>query len=183
MFKINDVVFWARYERKERWIKCPECMGKKFLTVIMGDDSQVTIDCVGCVGGQYEGPRGVIVTYDYEGYVTKTKIDGMEIGQEKTKYKSSICSGEGYSSYYTLETEDIFLTEAEAIARTVELTAQADIKESKRLTQKHDRNRTWAWNAHYHRDRLRQANKDLIYHTAQLERAKYHVKDEKVKPQ
>ena len=181
MFKINDEVFWARYERKQRYIKCPECFGKRFLTVIMGDESRVTIDCVGCTQQPYEGPSGSIVTYDFEALVIKTKIEGMEIRPDKTEYRSYCDSG--HSSYYTLKDEDIFYTEVEAIARAKVLKDEADKEEAKRLLQKHDRNRTWAWNAHYHRDCIRQANKDLIYHTAKLEVAKSLGKEkvEKIK--
>ena len=179
MFKINDEVYHAQYDRKQRYIVCPDCMGKRFLTVIMGDDSRVTIDCVGCTRGAYEGPHGNIETWDYEATVTKRKITGMEVNLQKTEYKSHIFCDENGSSYFTLKSEDMFSTEAEATVRAKELKAEAEKEEAKRLTQKHDRNRSWAWNASYHRKGVRDAERNLAHHTAQLTRASVHVKEDK----
>lgn len=180
MFKINDEVYHAQYERKQRFIVCPDCMGKKFLTVIMGDGSTVTIDCVNCTRGAYEGPHGNIETWDYEATVTKRKITGMEVTPQKTEYKSYILCDDGGSSYYTLKNDDIFATEAEAVIRANELKAEAEKDEAKRLLQKYDHNRTWAWNASYHRKGIKDAERNLIYHTAQLERAEIHVKEKEL---
>ena len=179
MYKINDEVYHAQYERKRRLIPCPDCMGKKFLTVIMGDGSHVTIDCAGCTRGAYEGPHGNIETWDYEATVTKRKITGMEVTPQKIEYKSHISWGEDGSSYLTLKDEDIFDTEAGAIARANELKAVAEKEEAIRLMQKHDRNRSWAWNASYHRKGVKDAERNLAYHAAQLDRAKVHVKEDK----
>ena len=181
MYKINEEIYHAQYERKQRFIVCPDCMGKRFLTVIMGDDSKVTIDCVGCTRGAYEGPHGNIETWDFEPTVTKRKITGMEVTPQKTEYKSHIFCDECGSSWHSLKNEDIFTTEAEAIIRANELKEEAGKEEVKRLSQKHDRNRTWAWNAHYHKDCIRRANKDLIYHTGKLDSAKAHMDVDKKK--
>ncbi len=177
MFKMDDEIYHAQYERKRRLIPCPDCMGKRFLTVIMGDDSKVTIDCVGCTRGAYDGPHGNIETWGYEATVTKRKITGMEVTPQKTEYKSHIFCDEGGSSYYTLKDDDIFHTEAEAIIRANELKAEAEKEEAKRLMQKHDHNRSWAWNATYHRSCLKRAEKDMAYHSAKLSVAKIKAKE------
>lgn len=181
MFKIGDVVFWACNEMKKRYVKCPECFGKKYLTVIMGDDSQVTVDCVACGGGVHNGSSGVIETYDYEICVVKKIITGMEVSPVKTEYKSHTHCDTVCSSWVTLKEEDIFLTEPEAVARASILKSIQEKEEAERLTQKQDHRRTWSWNAHYHRDCIRRANKDLAYHTAKLEVAKTHVKEDVTK--
>ena len=39
--------------------------------------------------------------------------------------------------------------------------------------------KTWAWNVHYHRKEIREAQKRIEYHTSKLNVAKLHVKAEK----
>ena len=64
MFKIGDKVFQANYGRHERWIVCPDCLGTKHVKVILGDGTEVQIECGGCDPGGYEPSLGRIWQYD-----------------------------------------------------------------------------------------------------------------------
>lgn len=173
-FKIGDEIWVAKYNAVERWIKCPDCLGKRYLTVILGDDSQVTIDCAGCAAG-YEPPRGVIKTYDYEATTIHTTVTSVESelkeGVEVSRY--------GYFECYRVDDENVFATQEEAQARADRYANEAKASEEARLLRKEKDTRSWAWNAHYHRKCIKQAEKDLAYHTAKLNAALPHVKAEK----
>lgn len=173
-FKIGDQVWVAKNRGIERWITCPDCFGKRYLTVTLGDDSQVTIDCAGCARG-YEPPRGVISTHDYEATVLNVELTSVESelkeGVEVERY--------GHSGCYREDGENVFATEAEAMVRADVFAKERKAEEEARLLRKEKETRTWAWNAHYHRSRIKDANKELVYHTAKLNAALQHVKAEK----
>ena len=169
--KIGTEVFVARWGYKEESEPCPECLGKRFLTVILGDDSRVTIDCAGCAAG-YEPPRGVVKsTKRYPEVLTGT-ITGMEIKHGQLKYRTD--------SSYSVESVNIFLNREDAMRRAEEIA----IEETKSaheylIVQKQNRNRTWAWNVHYYREKIRDAEKDIKLYTEKLAVALPKVREEK----
>ena len=63
----------------------------------------------------------------------------------------------------------------------LELAKEHNQEELAKIYRKEKNNHTWSWNAHYHRDCIRRAEKDLIYHKAKLEVAKVKTKEEKRK--
>src|ERR1035437_9038583 len=77
-YAIGQELFWAKLETVEMHIQCPDCFGKRFLTVILGDDSKVTIECSGCRSG-YDQPRGYVSVHQYRHFVVTGKITGIEI--------------------------------------------------------------------------------------------------------
>lgn len=175
-YNIGDKVWLASVNYTDKWITCPDCFGRKFLTVIMGDDSRVTIDCAGCSRG-YEPSRGVIHTYAHLPKVSEMIITGMisEIknGAEHTEYRSDC---------YCLDEENLFNSKVEAELHASVLAKKQGDGEFEKLQRKERDTRTWSWNAHYHRDLIRRAKKDIGYHEAKLTAALRHVKEEKVKP-
>lgn len=88
-YKIGDEVWFAEWRNGEDYITCPDCFGKKFLTVILGDGSQVTIDCAGCALG-YEPPRGIVKIYTHGAdarQVTITRVNTELVnGNEVSRY-------------------------------------------------------------------------------------------------
>lgn len=169
-FKIGDTVWVAFSQNTTKHVQCPHCFGRKFLTVILGDDSQVTIDCLGCSAG-YEPPRGYLEIYEWKENVVQKKISGIETSTARpTRYHFN-------ESAYEYD-ENVFATESEAMARAGILSKKRNEEEMDRLNhKKHNENRTWSWNATYHRSELKRAKHDVEYHTAKLEVAKLHAKN------
>ena len=167
---IGDIVWVATWEREQRWLPCPDCFGKKFLTVILGDDSRVTIPCSEC-GPGYNSSRGVVETWEERPSVAQVKLTGLELRPEGMEYRS-------HSSYY--KADRVFKTEEEAKAGAVVLTQQHNEEQKKRMLSKERGDKTWGWNATYHRNCIRTKTKEIAYHTEKLEAAKLHVKEEKV---
>src|SRR5687767_13466403 len=106
MFKIGDTVFQASYGRHERWITCPDCLGSRHVRVILGDDTEVKIECGGCNPGGYEPPLGRIRQYDYSVEVKEREITGICMHGTEVKYELNNFGG----SYYTGTEEDTFAT-------------------------------------------------------------------------
>jgi hypothetical protein len=77
-FNLGDHVWYAGISSGQKQIQCPDCFGKKFLTVILGDDSVVTVECPECRKGYY-GSSGTILSYDYETSVELCRVEGVEI--------------------------------------------------------------------------------------------------------
>lgn len=174
-YKIGDEVWWARYAPSDRYITCPDCCGKKYLTVILGDDSQVTIDCTGCQLG-YDPPRGYITTHDYAAEVTRFRITGVE---EQTKNDGSLeVSYRGYNCYAIGE-DAVASTKEEADTIAALLIIKAAEAEKQRLLQKEKPTRDWGWNATYHRQCIKRMEADLVYHKAKLDVAVLRKKAEK----
>jgi hypothetical protein len=166
-YKIGDRVWYAERKAVEKTVVCPDCFGSKALTVIKGDGSQVSIGCAGCASG-YEPPKGYINYMSSEVAVSTSVIDRLEIKTDKTTY--------GSSGFYSVEECDIFDTKEEAEARALVLAKEYNDEQLARIYQKEKHNRTWAWNVRYHRDCIKRAEKDIVYHTAKLNAAKEKVK-------
>jgi hypothetical protein len=175
MFSLGDLVWVASVRWAQKQIRCPDCFGKRFLRVILGDDSQVTVECPECCRG-YEGPQGVVGTYDYIASVEPEIVSGLEKDwrdeREVIVYRFNHHSG-------VVET-DCFATKEEAEQRASVLAKEQAEQEAKRLASKEKPNKSWAWNATYHRGEIRRAERDLIYHRSKLEVALAHKKEESV---
>jgi len=168
-FNIGDKVWVAFSGQFSTWITCPHCFGKKFLTVILGDDSRVTIDCAGCQLG-YDPPMGSIQEYQFQAKVQEFTIERVEIANGAPKY-----------NYY--DEENVFATKEEAEARAEGFREAHERDEKNRLERlKENQKRNWAWNATYHRRELKEALRKVEYHTAKLNVAKAHVKEETKTP-
>ena len=170
-YAIGQDVWIAQCGVNTKLLVCPDCCGKKYLTVIMGDDSQVTVDCTGC-GHGFNGCNGKIQIYEYEATAKKVTIGGMEIRNEITYFYD--CSAHGYRS---VKADEVFDNEADALeAAKVQKTVH-DEEERDRLHRRPKDHHGMAFNATYHRGGIKSAEKalaraqrDIEYHKAQLSR-------------
>lgn len=182
-FKIGESVYLATFGMKNNRVQCPDCFGKKFLTIIMGDDSQVQIECGGCSAG-YEPPRGTVVNYEHLPKVELCDVVGIEISSAICEYKISRCSesdkGEIFFHTGHVKENEIFSTKEEAQAKADQMAKEFAIEEERRLKcVKQNAKRTWSWNVCYHRGIIRRAEKDIAYHSQKLAYAKPKIKEEK----
>lgn len=170
MRSIGDEIWVAEFRNQEHWEKCPDCIGKKFLTVILGDDSRVTIDCDACSRG-CEVSTGHIRIEKKEPKARIVQITGISLEGDKIKYTTP--------GHYRLEPGDIFDTESEALAKAKEIAKTEGEEKRNRAFEKEYRKKSWAWNVSFHRRCIRQAEKDLAYHSGRLAVAKETTKKEK----
>jgi hypothetical protein len=96
----------------------------------------------------------------------------MEVDEDKIVYRSD-------GHFYNYPESDLFSDQASAELRAVAIAAERSAEEAKRFLLKDKDTKTWAQNVSYHRQGLRDAEKQVAYHAAKLDVAKKHVKEEK----
>ena len=156
-FNIGDKVYLAAYERKAIMVTCPDCFGSKRVRVILGDDTEISIECGGCYPGGYDPSLGYITNYEWTASAKLKTVTGVEErAGEPTRYNfGNTCDFDGNKT---------FATEEEALTKANELRQAYEDEENKRLMAKTKNARSWAWNATYHRQCAERARKELAYH-------------------
>jgi hypothetical protein len=149
-YSMGQSVWYARVRGEDEQIPCPDCFGQRFLRVIMGDGSEVSVECTGCKSG-YDIPKGTITKHISNAVeVRSLRITGMETGYEDgieiVKYHLGITG----CSYYSVAETECFDSSEEAEKRAIEIKAELMASEEKRLLQREKPKRSWAWNATYH---------------------------------
>ena len=167
IYNIGDKVWYAQRKTEEKTVKCPECFGKKYLTVILGDDSKVTIDCAGCASG-YNPPLGYIFYWEQYSDVSLVTINRVEINTDYVEYK--------FCGNYIAKDTDIFPTKELAEIRAKELAEEHNREELEKIYRKEKHNHSWAWHVHYYRDMIRRAERDIERAREKLDFAKTKVK-------
>jgi hypothetical protein len=167
-YEIGQEVWWARFDTVETSVECPDCVGSGYIRCIMGDGTEVTIDCQNCHIGYEQFSRGRIRTYERTPRAEKTKITGMDVTSTKTEYR--------IPSSYIVEEDRLWLTEEAALEMAQILADEASKQELERIACKEKDTKSWAWNATYHRGCIRRAQKDIEYHTRKLDVAREKAK-------
>ena len=160
----------ASWESSEHYITCPDCGGTGRLRVLFHDDTMVSIECAGCSAG-YDPPTGRIKVYDRRASVMQVTITGVEVRDGKTEWRTD--------RSYIVDEADLFETEEGALERAKVRAAEADQEERDRISQKEKPTRTWAWNAHYHRREIKEAERRIEHHKKKLAAANLKARIEK----
>lgn len=170
-YNIEDKAWHASRKGTEEVVTCPECFGEKYLTVILGDGSQVTIDCAGCASG-YDPPKGYVSYYKSSVEVELVTICKVEIYQDHAEYGFN-----GTDSFHHIAKDtDLFATKEEATIRAKELAEEWNKEQLAKIHRKEKNHRDWSWHVHYYRRQIRDAEQKIEYATKQLDAAKAHVK-------
>jgi hypothetical protein len=173
-FNIGDVVYNARCQWVSKQVLCPVCFGKCQVTLILGNDDSVVLPCDYC-GKGFDNPTGYVGEYDYvveAELVTITDIK-VEISSDGEKYQY-------ISSYYHYDTENLFIDKEEALARAKELKKLLDEEQQTRVAWiKHDRLKSFSWNAGYHLREAKRNRKDAEYHDQKAILCKQRAKKDK----
>lgn len=167
-YNIGDEVWWASFESEPGYVTCPECGGTGQITCLLFDDTRVSVDCAGCTRG-YLGPQGRLQVYARKPRAKLCTINRMEIDAGKIEY--------GITDSYCVDETDLFPSEAEALVRAEEKAANAEAEELARIARKEKDTRSWSWHVHYHRRSIREAERQIAYHTSKLNVAKLKAKD------
>lgn len=171
-FQIGDEVWRASTQTRPVKFTCLECAGKGYLTVILGDDTRVTIACDCCRRG-YEGSNGYHDQYEHFEVVEQGRVSGVEVSEDTFEYR--VPAG-GCSSWCVKESE-LFSDEASAQVRAGELSKERTQTAANLPCLKHKGDRSWSWNVTYYRRSIREAQRQIEQHTASLNYALTRVKD------
>ena len=142
---------------------CPDCGGTGRLRVTFHDDTQVSIACQNCAPG-YDPPTGRVLVYRQSAKARLATVTGLEVDGGKTRWHVDGHSG----GYRIIDDENAFDTEAEALAWAEGRAAAYEQENRDRVFKKEKDTRSWAWNASYHRKQIKEAKRQLEYHTAKL---------------
>ncbi len=175
-FKLGDTVFMASFDRTEKTIICPDCLGSARVKVTLGTEEEILIECGGCDPGGYRGSTGRIRQYDFAARIVKRTITGINLQDDDVEYR---LNGEDGHCYIGSQNGDYraFATEEEARVGGEELRAKHEAEENKRLLAKTKDHRTWSWNATYHRQQIKRLEQELQYHHSKAEICKSRIKE------
>ena len=176
-FDLGDTVFMARFERTEKTIVCPDCLGSARVKVTLGTGEEIMIECGGCDPGGYQPSTGRIRQYDFAMRIVRRTITGINLKEDDVEYR---LDGEAGHCYIGSQNGDykVFATEDEARIGGEEQRVKHEVEENKRLLAKTKNHRTWAWNATYHRQQIKRIEREIQYHHSKVEICKSHIKEE-----
>lgn len=174
MFNIGDKVFKGNYSRLEKWITCPDCLGSKRVKMILGDASEVIIECGGCDPGGYQPSIGLVRQYEYGIEVKSYIVTGVRQNTEKVEYELNCSDGSCCIGY----PKDTFSTEEEALAAAEVGRKEAEAEENKRWLAKTKDHRSWKWNAAYHRRCIKDLERQLEFHRGKVQVCAAKAKEE-----
>lgn len=172
-YQLGDQLWRTTWDSTPDYVECPECGGHGRIRCIMADDTIVSVECRGCQAG-YDPPSGRVRVHKRSPKVEWCRVTGVEIASDKIEYR--VTDG----TYTWVHNEaDLYVEkpDAETSART--MAERADLEERERIAHKEKDGRSWSWNAHYHRDCIRRAQRDLEYHTAKLAVASVKAKEDR----
>ena len=158
MKNIGDKVWTARLQHKEFTEVCPDCLGDKTVTLLLKNGDKHSLECHTCNPGGYQPSRGYVTKTQYQATAKESVINEMEIRADGIKYR-----------FYDWSCNNVFETEAEAVAAAEKIRLEKEAEDFHRFTwKKEDSRRTWAWNCSYYRRQIKDAKRDLAYAEARL---------------
>lgn len=167
-FNIGDQAWFATFDAEPAWVECPDCGGTGRIRCLLPDDSMVSIECECCRRG-YEGPLGKLQVYVRTPRARFVTITGVEMQGEKVEWRTD--------SFWCAEDDRLFAAEADAFAKAKAIADDMDRLERERIQAKEKDTKSWAWNVHYHRREIREAEKRIAYHRSKLAVASLKAKE------
>jgi hypothetical protein len=164
-FEFGQTVFVVRADSHlQRDVPCPVCYGKLRVTVILGNDEQVSIECDYCTHGIGNRPSGTCHAWGPYSSVTETTVTGMVRKDGGWRIETPV---------YSPDTHLIFANRDEAEAQRVILHAKAekDAEAQAWACAQHARKKL-AWHVGYHNSQLRRAQFDVEWHGRKVQQLK-----------
>ena len=182
-YTIGDSIIYIEHSYETAREVCDQCFGKKFLTVILGNDEQVTIECQNCLENRGYGDR-VATGYTNlrEGLwvARESVVDGME--------KNWGSAADDFPIRYEVhghrpEKDAIFETLAEAKTEAILRNVKAEAFRDGTNESKNDRQNmnahTWAFQASHYRRQIKNALHSIEYAKNRIEVANKYRRDGK----
>ena len=158
--KVGSIVYVSYFGKKEVFLKCPVCFGKKFATLILGNGDMVEMPCECCHQG-IDPPTGYIKEWRMEAGAESIIITKIETTTD--------VDGETYeyiSDNKIFYPKDIFATEQEAMGESTKRADKYNLEqETKAELIKGKPDKNYSWNAGYHMREAKKAKEKVDYHT------------------
>lgn len=174
-YTIGDRVYLAIWDQEKVWTTCQECGGTKHLRVILWDGTEHAIECQGCRSG-YLGALGQVSHYERKPKAELCEIIGVEIQNYREPARISYKLSFG-ANCYNIDDDRLFDNSEEALKKASRVCEEENKIERDRIHCKVKDHRSWSWHMHYHRRAIRDAERNLKYHTEALGVAKLKSKE------
>jgi len=172
-FEVGQKIWIAEFSPlAPEHVTCPDCGGTGRLRVSFHDETQVSIDCRNCAPG-YEAPTGWIIVHRQKASARQATITGLEMNGTKVRWHADGTE----NCWRQVDDDEVFDTEADAIAFAQRKAKEWEDRERAKIFEKEKDSKTWAWNASYHRRCLKEAQRQVEYHTSKLNVASLKAKE------
>ena len=161
MIKVGDVVFVSKFGRRQVAIECPVCFGKGTVKLILGNGDSVEMPCENCTDGLGTPSKGYVNEWRNDAGAEAVTID--KISTDQTCGEDVV---EYFAMHHVYQADAVFATEEEAFAdskrRADEYNQERETK-AEFVKGKPDKN--YSWNAGYHMRLVKEAEKEIEYHS------------------
>jgi len=163
MRKIGDQVWVSRFFATSGvYVTCPDCGGTGRIRVILHDETMHSIECGNCSRG-YEPPTGEVLVYTNNIEAKNVTIVEVKQSLEGIEYITN-------DRHVHCE-HDLFDCESDALLHGQKEQDKWIEEQKRRIFEKEKDTKTWAWNVSYHKKCIKDAQKNLDYHTKKLNAA------------
>lgn len=164
-FEIGRTYYLPKYSPTEKREPCPICYGAKVVTIILGNDERVTVECDGC-GIGYESPRGFVNSSVWDAAVHPFTVESVTSMYGDDWY---LKSKEGDTSNWKTLCE----TEAEALEESRHhIQKMIDENMRRSATSNKQKLKTKTWHVRYHEDCIRELERKIAWHRAKVSERK-----------
>ena len=161
--KVGDRLWIPRFDRKPEKVPCPVCFRRKHVTLILGDDSCIEVECDYC-GKGYGHPQGTVTEYKMGPRAELFRVTGI---RTETTDKGTV--NEYMSGCYIAHEGDLFPTEEEALEeakkRMVENQNELDSREDHIKKNAH---KSFTWHVGYYKNEIKRRREELVSYERKL---------------
>mgnify|MGYP003658116320 CR=1 FL=1 len=163
-FKIGDTVYVASHGNQQKRVQCPCCFTKCEVKLTLGDGTELMLPCDYC-GKGYDAPTGYVMEHAVEGRVMPLIVCGVTSNttDKGTEYSYSLSNNYHGSHRRTFGTQK----EAAACAQQLSEEHNGEMQHTARHI-KYNVNKTYSWNAGYHRREAKRCRTQAEYHDGRV---------------
>ena len=159
MKALGDKIYWVEsHTHYGKTIPCPMCFGKRFVTIILGDESHTKSECGMCSHG-LEYATGYAKTWDAIALIESGIITGMST-REGLKYEVDHRSVYAHECF---DSEDAAIPTRETKLKEAEERRDTWFKDSFIQCKKKQ-----LWSTGYHRECIKSAERNIEWHMLRL---------------
>lgn len=161
-YEFGQEIWYVDTSHEPRYIPCVDCFGKRYLTVILGDDTKLTVPCETCKQrGWDDYSSGILEVFDYAAVPIQATVNRIEFKRDGTiEY--------GVENRYSLDESEIFLNREDAEIRAKQVEQEKTAESENKYKNKEKDTRSWSWHVTYHRRQIEDAKRTVEYATKKL---------------
>jgi len=173
IYSVGDKVWVVKIRSTKEEIPCPVCFGDLVVIMILGDGTQVELDCNFCAPG-YSPPTGKVDNGHYECTARPLCLVLTGVDQRRRDGKMDVTYWSGCNGY---NADRVGATQEEALELGAIEGAKINERKDLNLQRKFKDHKNYTWNAGYY---MREAKRSLEEHHRYLKKAR--IMESKARP-